>query len=433
MIIFSTISSPRLQYTADFIARLLLGQEAILTSDAETYQLYKGIRINYSKNRISPGEIWISPHGLLFETGIREQVVQCQDWQDSVIFFPIEGDLPFDIFSAIFYLLSRYEEYLPHEKDIYGRYAHTNSLACREGFLNRPLVNEWLQSFRNLIRNRFPDASLKEQRFQFQPTYDIDEAYSFRYKEWWRSAGAAMKDLFAGRWNRIAQRRRVLNGQAADPYDAFVWMDDLHRPHGFKPRYFFLVAAKNKGYDKHILPHQPALQTLLQKLAAQYDIGLHPSWQSGDDPLLLPAEKATLEHITRLKITASRQHYIRFSLPQTFRQLLAAGITDDYSMGYGSINGFRASVASSFYWYDLEKEQSTHLLLHPFCWMEANAFFEQQFSPPEALDELYRYYHAIKKVNGTLITIWHNTFLGTDPLYAGWKEIYAQLIKEMAV
>ena len=83
-----------------------------------------------------------------------------------------------------------------------------------------------------------------------------------------------------------------------------------------------------------------------------------------------------------------------------------------------SINGFRASVASPFFWYDLEKEEQTDLLLHPFCYMEANSFYEQKVSSQEALEEMLHYLNEVKKVNGTLITLWHNTFLGTDPFLA---------------
>ena len=101
-------------------------------------------------------------------------------------------------------------------------------------------------------------------------------------------------------------------------------------------------------------------------------------------------------------------------------------------MGYGSINGFRASVASPFYWYDLEKGEQTPLLLFPFCYMEANSFYEQHFSPQQALEELYHYYNVVKAVNGTFIMIWHNHFLGTDRLYAGWREVYEQFIDATA-
>ena len=111
--------------------------------------------------------------------------------------------------------------------------------------------------------------------------------------------------------------------------------------------------------------------------------------------------------------------------------LIKAGILKDFSMGYGSINGFRASVTSPFYWYDLEKEQATSLQLHPFCYMEANSFFEQKLSPSQALEEMREYYNKVKKVNGTLVTIWHNTFLGTDEMFKGWREIYEQFLEEV--
>jgi len=102
--------------------------------------------------------------------------------------------------------------------------------------------------------------------------------------------------------------------------------------------------------------------------------------------------------------------------------LFVAGYKEDFSMGYGSINGFRASVASPFYLYDLEKEEPTNLLLYPFCYMEANSFFEQKFSPAQALEEMQHYYQQVKKVNGTFISIWHNTFLGTDDGLQEWSD-----------
>jgi hypothetical protein len=93
-------------------------------------------------------------------------------------------------------------------------------------------------------------------------------------------------------------------------------------------------------------------------------------------------------------------------------------------MGYGSINGFRASVAFPFYWYDIEKEKATSLLIHPFCFMEANSFFEQHLSPSEAAKELQHYYNVTKQVGGQLITIFHNHFLTEQQQWRAWREMY---------
>lgn len=433
MIVFSPNITPRLKYSCDFIGKELTGREVLLTTSKDEFVLYDGLRINYSIARITPDEYWIKPHSLLFEKGIQPQAIDCAEWNFQKIFFRTSGEAPFDIFAATFYLLSRYEEYLPHEKDMYGRFDYKSSLAYRENFLELPVINNWLQQLKALLRNKFPEYDFPNNKFSFIPTYDIDEAYSFKYKQWWRSTGAAVKDLVRGRFARFALRRRVLNGSENDPFDSFAWLDDLHRPYRFQPKYFFLVPAKTGKYDRNILPGETALQTLIQHHAEKYMVGVHPSWQSGDDPSLVSQEKETIEKIAKIKVTSSRQHFIRMTLPDTYRYLIQAGIKEDYSMGYGSINGFRASVASPFYWYDLEKEQQTSLLLFPFCYMEANSFFEQKMPPVQALDEMYHYYHQVKKVNGTLITIWHNTFLGTDELFEGWREVYSQFFHEAAM
>jgi hypothetical protein len=100
-------------------------------------------------------------------------------------------------------------------------------------------------------------------------------------------------------------------------------------------------------------------------------------------------------------------------------------------MGYGSINGFRASIASPFYWYDLKSETATDLLLHPFCFMDANSYYEQGFTPEQALNELRHYHAMIRSVRGTMITIWHNGFLGTAKEFEGWKDVYTNFIQDV--
>jgi len=158
-------------------------------------------------------------------------------------------------------------------------------------------------------------------------------------------------------------------------------------------------------------------------------VGIHPSWQSGDDEQLLPAEIQTLRNLTGKPVVKSRQHYIRFTLPGTFRRLIANDIKEDYSMGYGSINGFRASVASPFYWYDLERDIKTSLLINPYCYMEANSYFEQDYSAERAAQELQEYYNIIKRTGGRLITIFHNHFITEQPAWAAWRKMYASFLQ----
>jgi len=429
VILYSPKISSRLQYIADFIGREIADTRFRITDNKDEFIRHEGARINYSAEHVTEKEIWIKPHKLLFEQKIREQEIQCNSIDGIKTFFPSPGPLQFDIFAASFYLISRYEEYLPApQKDRYGRYAHENSLAFRENFLNEPLINQWLEILRKIIKNTFPLFPIAVPQFRFLPTYDIDEAYSYKSKGVYRTCAAVLKAFLKGNWSRITERRNVLKGEMQDPYDSFDWIDDVNERFRLDPVYFFLVASKTGKYDRNILPREASVKALLYRHADKYKIGVHPSWQSGDDPVLIKKEKETIEEAAGITIKSSRQHFIRFNFPQTFRHLCEAGIEEDYSMGYGGINGFRASVASPFYWYDLEKEKATSLLLYPFCFMEATAFYEQKLTSEQALAEMNTYFQKVKAVNGMFSFIWHNTYLGTEKIYKGWREAYEKFL-----
>lgn len=372
----------------------------------------------------------IRPVDLLFEKGITPQPIHCFASNGRPAFFPCPGNFPFDVFAASFYLLSRYEEYLPHEKDEYGRYAHTNSLAFREGFLDQPLVNYWLQHFKQVLAQHFPDLLFRKHNFKCILSYDIDIAWSYLHKGFVRTAGGFARSILKGQWVDVKERWDVLRGARKDPYDCFEWLDALHLYCRLRPYYFFLVARKQAGVDKNTPTEVKPFRDLIEYYANTYKTGIHPSWQSGDDTDLLLEEKEWLEVVTDVEITRSRQHYIRFELPDTFRHLIKAGIEKEFSMGYGSINGFRASVCSSFAWYDLLHEQSTPLMLYPFCFMDANSFYEQKDTPQEAYAELILYHEQVRKLNGMMISIWHNSILGTDKKFAGWREMFELFMKE---
>jgi hypothetical protein len=369
---------------------------------------------------------------LLFETGVRNQMIDCIEVDYRKAFFQTKGDFPFDVLAASFYLISRYEEYLPHQKDEYGRFAHTSSLAHREQFLNVPLVNLWLESLRKKLKAKFPTLIFRRRSFKFIATYDIDIAWSYKHKGWARNLGGFLKNLSQGKWSQLSERIAVLRGKQADPYDCYEWLDALHLYCRIKPVYFFLVAQKLQGYDRNIATSSKALQKLINYCAGLSKTGVHPSWQSSVAPNhnVLLEEKEWMEAIIDKPAERSRQHYIKLSLPETYRRLISCGLLKDYSMGYGSTNGFRASVASSFLWFDLEKNETTPLRIYPFCFMDANSYYELGHSARDAYEELMQYYNTLKKLNGLFIIIWHNHFLGSDKNFKTWKEMYELFLKE---
>lgn len=428
VLIFSHSVTTRLQYITDFLSQYY-GLQLKLISDEERFIKATGsCKINYGFHRLDSNEIFIHSHALLFESSVRQVKLECFERNGYKAFFKTEGDFNFDIFAAIFYLLTRYEEYLPHQKDMYGRYAHGSSVAFKENFLHLPLINIWLEDFKKTLIAKDSTLNFKDSKFSFLPTYDIDIAWSFRNKGFKRNFGGIIQLLFKWKFGKMVQRIRVIKKKKQDPFDSYEWMDQLHDQFKLQPVYFLLVAKEKGKYDKNIDVTNVEYQQLVQSLSSKYSTGLHPSWASGDIPSLLTKEKTTLEQITNQTVIASRQHYIRFELPSTYRKLLALGLTNDYSMGYGSTNGFRASIATAYHWYDLKNEEQTQLLIHPFCFMDANSYYEEKLSPEAALEELMQYYQAVKSVNGTMITIWHNNFLGIDEAFSGWKEVYQKFV-----
>jgi len=430
LLIYSHTISPRLQYIVDFFSKELFDEPISITTDEAYFKASDQPRLNYSATEFSDQEFFIRSTPLLFETGIKPQPIECFEINFYKAFFQTSGDFQFDIFAASFYLLSRYEEYLPHEKDEYGRYAHTNSLAFREHFLSQPLVNSWLHSFKQALLFKFPSLVFKQGQFKCVLTYDIDMAWSYLHKGWLRTLGGFAVSIRKGQWQAVKDRWQVLTRKKKDPFDCFEWLDAWHLYCRLKPYFFFLVAKRTSRYDKNISTHKKPFRDLISYYAETSNIGWHPSWQSGNDKALLKEELEWLQVVADKEIKQSRQHYIRFTLPVTYRKLIETGIEKDFSMGYGSINGFRASVCSPFYWYDLEKETATSLMIYPFCFMDANSLFEQKQSPKQTYDELIQYYERVKNYKGVFIPIWHNFILGTDPQYKGWRELFELFMKE---
>lgn len=438
-LIYSHTTSPRLQYVVDFLSGYY-GQNFKLIYDEEKFIKSNEIcKINYSHHRLVPGEIFILSNVLLFETTVRPVKIECfqinknrPDGYHSPngykAFFKTSGDFEFDIFAGIFFILTRYEEYLPYKKDEFGRFPHQASVAYKEDFLHLPLINIWLEDFRSLISSKNPQFQIPGSQFQFIPTYDIDIAWSYRNKGSMNNAGNILKSILKLKFAQARHRFKVIQKKLDDPFDSYEWMDRLHSQYDLKPIYFFLVAIEKGKYDKNISVTNEEFRELIKSISKKYETGIHPSWASGDHPGFIKKEKDLLADICHKNIDTSRQHFIRMELPATYRELLQVGIHHDHSMGYGSINGFRASYTNSFYWYDLKNDKQTDLKIHPFCFMDANAYYEQKLSAEEALIEMMQYYEVIKSVNGTMITLWHNSFLGTSKEFEGWRDVYERFV-----
>ncbi len=431
IIIYSEKTSPRLLYVLNWLFNDQLETSYTLTHDQG--EINNGsFAISYGLHL--PGTLSVPDTGLLWETGIKQQEVIAGNWHElPTLFSTTEKNytLPFDIFSAIFFLLSRYEEYYTYTPDKYGRYPATESVLYKNNCLRRPIIDEWVGCLRQLLKQQF-NQLLPEANFSFLPTYDIDIAYSYLHKGLLRNAGGFAKDILTGKVHMADERMKVLRGSKKDPYDSFDLILQLHNGAVRKPIYFILAALQNTPYDKNILPSKQAMISLLRRLSQEGEIGMHPSFYTDTNSNTWNAEKNLLEKITGANITTSRQHYIKMRLPDTYRFLMENGIAEDYSMGYGSHLGFRAGSGQSFQWYDIEREHSTTFVVHPFYFMDTTAHYEENLSADDAFKVLKEMTQKLQGTNSTAITIFHNFSLGSDAEWNGWVEHYTQFIKSLA-
>ena len=433
MLLYAEHITARLQYIVAYLEQYLFESPVKLTQDAAQFLQYKGPKINYSKKKICENEWFLRPAGLLEQEEIVNLVPTVDKYLQRIVLFPQQqSDHPFDIFSALFYVLSRYEEYLPHAKDAFGRFSHEDSLAWKHCFLNIPLADYWMADLKTALQERFSDIRVRNISFSFTPTYDIDIAWSYLHKGFMRNMGGMLRDVTRFDVNAVSERIAVLMRKQSDPFDVYDWLENEHRTRKLRPVYFFLLSKLQHPLDKNIHPHQKALQLLVQQIGKSNQIGLHPSMHSNKSNPAFMQEVEMFKQISGSLPLCSRQHYLHFDLPNTYQRLLAAGISEEYSMGYGTVNGFRASTSKSFYWYDLQNETATNLLLHPMAFMDANAFYESKSSVDVALQELKALYASVKAVNGNFITLFHNHILGSASVFRGWRNMYLSFLDHVS-
>jgi hypothetical protein len=430
LIVYSYKTSNRLEYIIEILSEYLQLENYLITTDVEIYKRTNGYKINYSNQKIYDKEYHIIPHSLLFEENIIQQKIEVEIVNDLPYFFKNPNSNNFDVLASAFYLLTRYEEYLPHSLDEYGRFAHTNSIAFKNNFLHKPIANSWFRIIKSALQNQNLDKAFTERQFYFTPTYDIDMAWSYLHKNIFKQIAGIFVDFFTLKFSTVINRKLTLFRLKKDPSDVYNWLNKLHSKIKLKPIYFFLVAKTNKGFDKNINRNNLPFKNLLKEISVESNVALHPSWQSVDSIDVLNDEIQYLQNTIQQPIHYSRQHYIRFFLPNTYHELIEVGITHDYSMGYGSINGFRASYCLPFKWFDIERNEKTTLTIVPFCYMDANSIFEQKLSPIKSKEELLYYYNVVKNEKGCLVTIFHNHFLTEEKKYKEWRKMYESFLIE---
>ena len=429
LLVYTHKITPRVTYTFKHLCKRILGLEMRFTSKVEDFIAHDSLKMSYAKQPLS-NELFVRSNELLFETGLSDVTINVQQWGNTKGFFATgeRSDLPFDIFAASFYLLSRYEEYLPHVSDDYGRFLATESLAYEHKFLNQPVVDIWAYKLKDVLSERFPGFEFPKRKYKVQPVIDVPMAYYFKNKGLFRTIGGTLNDLRSFKLKQLYQRYLVLMGFKRDPYDTFKWIIRKQKTCDFKFMVLFLIGDYST-YDKSINTNKKQFVSLIKSVADYCDVGIKASYLSLDDVAILKKEKLKIEAITHNDLKAVRHSFSKLNLPTSYRNLVELEIHQDFTMGYIDTLGFRAGTCTPFQFYDLDYEVQTPLQINPFQCLDFGLLkYSSELDKTEHLQKLIK---EIKAVNGTFTAVFHNYAFSYASRWKGFKNLF-NLILESA-
>lgn len=423
--VYSENKSNRLLYALDLVLNQVGGIHYELVNDLAEITPNDKV-INYSGKKIE-GAFQIHPYGLLFEKDVQNNDVPFDYRSDDflVSVFPTEfDDLGFDIFSASFYFASRYEEYRKFEADEHGRYISKNSIQKKIGILKRPIINIWVRELKKLLAEKWNISFPEPHVFKRVNTIDVDVAFAYLAKGAVRGTGGLGKEVVKGDFTAAKKRLATLSKKERDPLDTYDYIEEVVKKNEVESIYFLLLGDYKKPYDTSNDYTSSDYKDLVKKISAYSKVGIHPSYNSYLSEGKLKKEIGRLQSLTPVDQVIARKHFLRLSIPDTYRLMEKVGIKDDYTMGYADEVGFRAGLCTPFQPFDILLDKPIHITVHPFAYMDGTLREYLNLSVEEACKQVIFLKKQVEQVNGEFIGIWHNTSLTDEGEWKGWREVY---------
>lgn len=431
LLIYTPYTTSRIQYVMQYIFEERLGIEYSITNDKEAYlSNTDALHISYAETDIKKG-IFFSAGKMLFENDIKEMELHESTCNDITVLFSHNNKaaaLSFDVFAAVFYLLSRYEEYLGKPLDRHANYQPENSILYKLKIHDIPVVEQWLELLKNVLQKNFPGLRFKEHTAKFGLSFDVDIAFAYKNKSMPRSVGGFARRLITFNFSEAIDQLFTLVNRRKDIYDTYEYI--FTSIHNKKPVFFFDMGDHGK-FDKNPSNKNKPFRNLIKNISRKAVIGIHPSYASNINTTLVAKEKNILEQITGNTITMSRQHYLKLKLPGSYNNLIRNNITEDFTQGYSSIYGFRAGTCNSFLFFNLLKNEPTSLRLYPFAYMDVTLNNYLKLSIEEAKKTVSKLIDIIYHYDGIFIPLWHNSTLCNCFEWKGWREVFEHTLKEI--
>lgn len=422
LLVYTHKISPRVKYIFKQICTRILDIPVSFTTTIEEFIAHDSLKMSYTTQALGK-EFFVRSHPILFEQGLSDIDINVHKWEETKCFFynGEKSSIPFDIFSASFYLLSRYEEYLPHVKDEFGRFTKEDSLAFKHDFLESPVVDIWAYKFKAALQERFPDYKFKDRSYKISPIIDVPMAYYFKHKGLMRTIGGTLNEIVRFKFRTLYRRYTVVTGFKRDPYNTFKWIINKQKQVKEKFLVFFLIGAYST-YDKNVSINKKKFVSLIKSVADYCRVGLKVSFFAVDDASVLKKEKQNMESIINTSLEISRNSFSRINLPKTYRNLIELEIKEDYTMGYINDIGFRAGTCTPYLFYDMDYEIQTPLKIHPFQLMDYSLLKQASFLDKK--QTLLRAIDKVKNVNGTFTAVFHNYSFSEIERWEDFKELF---------
>ncbi|WPY99113.1 polysaccharide deacetylase family protein [Christiangramia sp. OXR-203] len=405
LLIYTQKVTPRIVYIFKHLCTHILGIPINFTSKIEEFIAHDGPKLSYGKQALG-NEFFIQNVDLLLEQGFSEIEIKVQPWDDTIGFFALaeSSDLPFDIFAASFYLLSRYEEYLPHVKDEFGRFPASESIAFQENFLHKPIVDIWAYKFQEILMERFPQLEHKKRAYHNSTIITSENTFIFKNKGFLRSFVGLLSDLVQFNIGKVLDRLQVWIRIKSDPNDTFEDLISIIREDKIETLFMFQLSDFSR-HDRNISHNRIPHRAVIKSVADYSKVGLLMGYYAMEDIRILRKEKLRLEDIVHSSVEHAMNHQYNLRLPDQYNNLIELEINNDYSMGYLDKLGFRAGTSTSYLFYDINMEVTTPLKVHPYAF---NSNVVAKMTRNKLKEDLRRIILETKEVQGTLRSVFSN-------------------------
>ncbi|WP_406824467.1 DUF7033 domain-containing protein [Pedobacter sp. KACC 23697] len=415
LIIFSNILTPRIKYIFNFIFKEILKAEIEFTGNSQYFLQSEHLKISYGDEPLGE-ELFFKSTPLLFSNKLEEIKLKTVSFGEYQVPFPVDRSaLPFDVFAASFFMISRYEEYL-HQRNTEGVFKASKSYQHKWRVLQKPIIDEWALIIKSLIRKKHPDFKFQEKKFKHEPTIHFSLLTYFP-EGFLNRAKFIFSAVFKKENNYLNAQFDRLTGVGINNEQVLEQVEEMLALKKSNPLYFV---------DFPDVPMDYIRTDRISKTLNNQSVGLlRPCASDKQKMTEIKEDLVKLKKIQLNLIPLTSQQLDALKFPICYLNILNSGITADYSMGYDHVMGFRAGTCTPFNWYDLQLEKVTPLVVNSYCLTD---HILQFLTREAALKEIHQYIDAVKVVNGTFYSSWSLKSLSDHPKYKKLKSLFKEML-----